>query len=272
MAKIRSIKPDFFLDDALVRDELEMGLPRRALRIIFAGLWTQCDRKGLFRWRPAVLRVQICPFDDDLDVETFEKALSVLCARGSLQRYTGSDGKEYGHVTGWKAHQRPRADEAKSILPPPPGDPGGDEDDDGAPTREPRRLVEPRPPRRAPAPRPERKPEPAPVSSSERTSNEHGTAFVLIPLRDDKTGRVDAADAAQWQEDFPGVDVEGALRRMVAHWREQPNSARWTIQGYRKGIVNWLKADADRERERVRRRAASEPRLPGECPEVGGDA
>jgi hypothetical protein len=53
MGRIRTIRPDFFLHDGLFDLESNSRLP---LRLAFAGLWTQCDREGRFKWRPRRLK------------------------------------------------------------------------------------------------------------------------------------------------------------------------------------------------------------------------
>ncbi len=58
MARIRTIKPEFFLHDELFELEKETGLP---VRLAFIGLWTQCDREGRFKWRPLRLKAAILP-------------------------------------------------------------------------------------------------------------------------------------------------------------------------------------------------------------------
>ena len=48
MARIRTIKPEFFRHEALYEAEHETGLP---LRVAYAGLWTAADREGRFQWK-----------------------------------------------------------------------------------------------------------------------------------------------------------------------------------------------------------------------------
>ena len=45
MARIRTIKPEFFRHEGLYELEQETGF---AIRVAFAGLWTACDREGRF--------------------------------------------------------------------------------------------------------------------------------------------------------------------------------------------------------------------------------
>jgi hypothetical protein len=112
MARIRSIKPEFFLHEKLYQAEKKTKLP---LRVAFPGLWTVADREGRFKWKISELKLQILPHDR-LD---FEKVMQVLVDFGFVEKYE-VDGKEYGFIPSWYDHQKIRPDEAKSVLPPPP--------------------------------------------------------------------------------------------------------------------------------------------------------
>lgn len=111
MARIRTIKPEFFLHEELFDLEQSTGLP---VRLAFAGLWTQCDREGRFLWRPRVLKTQIMPWDD----VDFSKVLDALHSAGFVKRYE-FDGKEYGYIPSWKSHQTINLRESESRLPDP---------------------------------------------------------------------------------------------------------------------------------------------------------
>jgi hypothetical protein len=112
VARIRSIKPDFFRHEALYEAERASGLP---LRIAFAGLWTAADREGRFAWRPRVLKLDVLPFDD----VDFGRVLEALESYGFVVRYTvGAD--TYGHIPSWHKHQHVNQREAASSIPAPP--------------------------------------------------------------------------------------------------------------------------------------------------------
>jgi hypothetical protein len=112
MARIRSIKPEFFLHEKLFKAEKKTKLP---LRVAFPGLWTVADREGRFKWKVSELKLQILPHDK----VDFEKVLDALAQNGFIEKYT-VDGKEYGFVSSWFDHQVIRPDEAKSRIPAPP--------------------------------------------------------------------------------------------------------------------------------------------------------
>lgn len=110
MARIRTVKPEFFLHEGLFDLEQETGLP---IRLAFAGLWCHADREGRFTWRPRTLGAQILPFDD-ID---FSRVLDALVTRGFLVRYAcGRD--VYGCIPTFTKHQIVNPRERKSVIPP----------------------------------------------------------------------------------------------------------------------------------------------------------
>jgi len=114
MARIRSIKPEFFRHRRLYLLEREAGLP---VRVAFAGLWTVADREGRFRWEPDELKLDCLPYDD----VDFSRVLDALATRGFVVRYA-SHGREYGVIPGFVRHQIINNRETASTLPPPPED------------------------------------------------------------------------------------------------------------------------------------------------------
>jgi len=132
MGRIRTIKPEFFLDERLADLEFESGLP---LRLAFAGLWTQADREGRFEWRPRRLKAAILPYDE----VDFGSTLEALSEGGFVVRYSPSGGQEpglFGWIPGFPKHQSINHKESPSRLPEPPQDCSGFERvDDACPTR-----------------------------------------------------------------------------------------------------------------------------------------
>lgn len=94
MARIRTVKPEFFRHEKLQ----ELG-PLSML--IFAGLWTQCDKEGRFQWRPRSLKLDILPFID-FDME---KELHKLAEHSFVAKYEAED-EFYGVISSFLEHQR----------------------------------------------------------------------------------------------------------------------------------------------------------------------
>ena len=108
MARIRSIKPEFF-----IHEELSKLSP--LIRLAFQGLWCQADKAGRLEDRPVRLKVQILPYDD----VDFEAVLDALVGAKFVQRYVGPDGRVYLQIRSFLKHQRPRPDEPESQIPAP---------------------------------------------------------------------------------------------------------------------------------------------------------
>lgn len=102
MARIRTIKPDFFLHEDLA--ELS---PLH--RLLFIGLWCLADREGRMEDRPKRIKIEILPWDDcDMD-----RMLSDLQRSGFISRYL-ADGLGVIEVTNFKRHQRFTGKEAET--------------------------------------------------------------------------------------------------------------------------------------------------------------
>jgi hypothetical protein len=114
VARIRTIKPDFFRHEALFEAEKKSRLP---LRLAFAGLWTAADREGRFKWQPRVLKLDVLPFDE-ID---FSKVLETLLEFGFLVKYE-VEGEALGHIPSWSKHQHINQREAASSIPAPDSD------------------------------------------------------------------------------------------------------------------------------------------------------
>lgn len=106
MARIRTIKPEFFRHEGL--QDLEIANHGAHVMLVFAGLWGHCDKAGRFEWRPRMLKLDILPF---LAFD-MEETLSLLCAAGFVRRYE-AEGKQYGEVVSFEKHQRINGKEAQ---------------------------------------------------------------------------------------------------------------------------------------------------------------
>ncbi|EIZ83673.1 hypothetical protein WYO_3686 [Methylobacterium sp. GXF4] len=105
MARIRTIKPEFWTDEKIVQ------LPFSA-RLVFIGLWNFADDDGRIRDEPDRLRMQIMP-GDPVDMEL---ALDVLVAAELIERWYGDDGSVVLVIPGFGRHQL-ISHKSKSKLP-----------------------------------------------------------------------------------------------------------------------------------------------------------
>lgn len=107
MARLRTIKPGFFLDEYLAECQ-------PLARILFAGLWCIADREGRLEDRPRRIKAECLPYDD-CDVE---QLLDELLAHGFIMRYSVNGGS-YITIPKWAKHQSPHQKEAASTIPAP---------------------------------------------------------------------------------------------------------------------------------------------------------
>ena len=116
MARIRTVKPEFFKHYELFLAEKKYKLP---LRVAYSGLWTCADKEGRFKWQSKSLKLDILPWDD-ID---FECVLNALHDEGFIKKYK-VELKYYGVIPTLKDHQRFTGTEASaaSKLPEPTDD------------------------------------------------------------------------------------------------------------------------------------------------------
>jgi hypothetical protein len=105
MARIRTIKPEFFTsDDVCAMSPLA--------RLLFIGCWCEADREGRFEWRPRTLKRKYLP-EDDCDAD---EVCGELISRGLIVLYD----QGLAYVTGFTKHQVINLREAQSKYPEPP--------------------------------------------------------------------------------------------------------------------------------------------------------
>lgn len=96
MARIRSIKPEFF------RSEDVSALPLRA-RLTWIGLWTHCDDHGRTKDSTRLIKGDVWPLDD-VSLSDVEEDLVTLAEHDRIVRYEVT-GRKYLVVVNWHAHQ-----------------------------------------------------------------------------------------------------------------------------------------------------------------------
>lgn len=110
MARIRSVKPEFFLSERVA----SVSIPAR---LFFIGLFCHIDRDGRAEWSPRRMKAQIFPYDD---ADTHALMVELVDA-GLVRVYRVGDGWVCD-LPGFAEHQRPHPKEAASVLPPCPND------------------------------------------------------------------------------------------------------------------------------------------------------
>lgn len=109
MARIRSLKPEIWQDEALGRCPLEA-------RLLFVGMITQADDEGRLRAAPALLRSAVFPYDSVTPARVSEWLASLREA--SLVVVYEANGETFCHLRGWKNQKVDHPTPSK--LPPPP--------------------------------------------------------------------------------------------------------------------------------------------------------
>lgn len=112
MARIRTLKPEFFLSRSLSKVS-------RDARLTFAGLWCQADDAGRGIADARILKGQIWPLDDDLTPEVIAGHLDELERTGHIRRYDVDD-EAYYLVESFADHQAAAYRRSQPIYPEPP--------------------------------------------------------------------------------------------------------------------------------------------------------
>ena len=96
MARIRTIKPDFWRDESLAAISPEACL-------LAIGLLNHCDDEGYFNANPKLVESDIFPLRELS--KTTPVLIQELCMIGYLELFQGEDGKTYGHIKNFEKHQ-----------------------------------------------------------------------------------------------------------------------------------------------------------------------
>lgn len=120
MARIRSLKPEFWLDRPFVR-----RVPNRDARMLYSALWNLADEHARVGGDPHYIKGQVFPYEEDADLTpaVIGKLLDLLVQAGKIVRYE-VDGDPYLFLPNLAKHQRLEAAKVPSRLPPPPGSGG----------------------------------------------------------------------------------------------------------------------------------------------------
>lgn len=105
MARIRTVKPEFFTSEDIV------SLSPLS-RVFYIALWCEADREGRLSWRPRTLKMRYLP-GDDCDVDTVAQE---LIDGGQIILYE-VDGAMFAEIPSFKKHQVINNRESESTLP-----------------------------------------------------------------------------------------------------------------------------------------------------------
>ena len=97
MARIRTIKPEFWEDENLAK------LPVHA-RLLFIGTWNFADDNGALLANPVLMKSHIFPYED-IGISTISEWIDMLVENGMLIRTT-YNGKDYLVIRKFLIHQK----------------------------------------------------------------------------------------------------------------------------------------------------------------------
>lgn len=110
MARIRSIKPDFWTSEQVMECS-------PIARLMFIGLWNFADDHGRLPSAPKTIKAQIFP-GDDINSDAIRGMIGELSSNGLVQVYVADD-KEYLFIRGWHHQKIDKRQPAKYPDPPP---------------------------------------------------------------------------------------------------------------------------------------------------------
>ena len=217
MARIRTIKPEFFTSEDIV------SLTPLA-RLFYVSLWCESDREGRFEWKPRTFKLRYLP-GDDCNVDALGKELTDA---GLVVLYE-VDGKTFAEIPSFTKHQIINNRESESQIP--------SRVKHASSTRKPRVLAEGkgREGKEGVSTEPQSDSPPPSVPPS---------AVVEIPLVDKTEYPVTQDMVDEWSQTFPAVDVVAALRRMRTWCTANPTQKK-TARGVQAFIVRWLGKEQD---------------------------
>jgi hypothetical protein len=112
MARIRSIKPEFWDDEAVGE------LPRDA-RLLFIASWNLVDDEGLLRWAPDYLKAHAFAYDADMTVAKTKRLMRAIEERGFVFVYSGGRTTQpVAFVVNFRRHQKINRPQPGKLPPP----------------------------------------------------------------------------------------------------------------------------------------------------------
>lgn len=113
MARIRSVKPEFWEDQELAEQT------SRDARLLYIGLWNLADEHGRLRGSPQFIHGRVFPYEDDLSVEDVIELLAELARAEKIVQYRAGTGGKYIYLPNLEKHQRLEGEKVASKLPDP---------------------------------------------------------------------------------------------------------------------------------------------------------
>lgn len=212
MARIRTIKPEFFTSEDIVSMS-------PLARLFYVSLWCEADRDGRLEWRPGTLKLRYFPGDTC----SVDQLADELRGRGLIVFYE-VNGKPYAEIPSFAKHQVINNRESPSALPP--------RVQHASTTRQPRAKAEGKEGR-----------EGMEGDSTEPPSD--SPPAITIPLIGGIEHPVTTEQLSEWASAYPAVDVMQELREMRT-WSLANPAQRKTPKGVNAFVVRWLGKEQDK--------------------------
>lgn len=110
MARIRSIKPEFWEDE-------EIALLSRDARLLYIASWNMADDEGLLRWSAPYLKANAFMYDHDVSIADVERLMGEL-ARFVFAYKGGKAQQTLGWITTFHRHQKPNRPQPSKLPAP----------------------------------------------------------------------------------------------------------------------------------------------------------
>jgi len=226
MARIRYIKPEFFLDEDLAELSYET-------RLTFAGLWCYADKAGRLEDRPKFLKAMLFPYEK-IDIEKQLTELSNPKARSGkpfILRYQNGD-TNYIQIIKWDKHQKPHHTESESKIPPPSYSPlnKGNGKGNGEGQHDELELSN------------------GAITVKQPLNNhrvDQFPVFIQIPLVDKSEYPITENQLKEFEELYPAIDIKQCLRDIKA-WNLANPKNRKTKSGILRHINGWLQKEQNK--------------------------
>lgn len=218
MARIRTIKPEFFMSE-------DMGALTVNSRLLYIALWCHADRGGKLKYQRTALMCQCMPFEMD----KFDECMAELEAKGHLHSYE-VDGRKYLFLPTFLHHQRPHGTEKESEIPNP----------DGYLT-----VNSPLDDGEYPAGKGKGKGTEKGKGDISAEPPSDSAPVIALPLNDRSEFDICTEQIAEWAELYPAVDVLQELRNMRG-WCVANPTKRKTRRGILRFVTSWLARTQDR--------------------------
>lgn len=112
MARIRTIKPEFWEDEVI--GTLSLGA-----RLLFIATWNYADDEGLIRWSPAHLKSVAFRYDNNIHADNVQAWMAEIEDSEAVFTYaTARDRSRIGFIVNFRRHQRVDKPQGAKLPPP----------------------------------------------------------------------------------------------------------------------------------------------------------